>query len=224
MSSRSFVSNTFVCMAVALSLAACDEEKSTSAAKPAVSAAPAQPASAPEPKASAPVASAEPAGPHHDCPEGSTGDGTFSKPCDAKETARLVEVTWTGKIDDKGPYFRVVSKSKLDVLYGKVFIYFYDKGGKQLQVKDASETPPKDRPNASCGGNIFDGPLKAGEKAVITFSCVKKDTVPEGTTAIEAEMQMVGFADESGKKSEYFWRNKDLTPDTRPMSKAKGKK
>jgi hypothetical protein len=40
--------------------------------------------------------------------------------------------------------------------------------------------------------------------------------VPEGVAQIEAEMQMVGFADATEKKSEWFWKNPDLTPDQRP--------
>jgi hypothetical protein len=63
--------------------------------------------------------------------------------------------------------------------------------------------------------------MKAGEKAVLTFSCVKKDHVPEGTAAIEAEMQMVGFTDASGGKADTYWRNKDLAPDTRPKGGTK---
>ena len=131
----------------------------------------------------------------------------------------MMEVTWTGKMDDKGPSFRVVNKSKLDILYGNAVAYFYDKAGKQLEANDISESPPKKKPTQTCGGNIFDGPMKAGEKAVITFSCIKKDHVPEGTAAIEVEMQQVGFTDASGKKNEFYWRNKDLTPAARPKSK-----
>jgi hypothetical protein len=58
--------------------------------------------------------------------------------------------------------------------------------------------------------------MKPGEKAVLTFSCMKKSHIPEGTTAIEAEMQMVGFADATGKKSEFYWKNAELTPEERP--------
>jgi hypothetical protein len=207
--------------ALALFAVGCDDEKKEPG-KSAASATRAQPtASAPEPKASAPVASAAPAEPHHDCPEGATGEGSFNKPCEGKGTTRLMEVTWTGKTDDKGPSFRVVNKSKLDILYGKVAVYFYDKAGKQLEAKDTSESAPKGKPKQTCGGNIFDGPMKAGEKAVITFSCVKKDNMPDGVAAIEAEMEMVGFTDSEGKKNEFYWRNKELTPDERPKSKAK---
>ena len=124
----------------------------------------------------------------------------------------MMEVTWTKKMDDKGPSFRVVNKSKLVILYGRMLVYFYDKTGKQLEVTAS----PKNRPHQTCFGNIFEGIMKPGEKAVITFSCVKKEHVPEGATAIEAEMQMVGFPDESEKKVDFYWRNNDLIPDARP--------
>ena len=124
-----------------------------------------------------------------------------------------MEMTWTGKTDDKGPQFRVTNKSSLVVLYGKVAVYFYDKSGKQLDVK---EPDSKARPYKSCSGvSVFGGVMKAGEKAVLTFSCVKKEHVPEGTTAIEGEVQLAGFADASEKKSEYYWKNDDLAPDVR---------
>jgi hypothetical protein len=58
--------------------------------------------------------------------------------------------------------------------------------------------------------------MNAGEKAVLTFSCVPKSIVPEGTASVEAEMPMVGFADPSGKKVDFYWRNKDLIPEARP--------
>ncbi len=126
-----------------------------------------------------------------------------------------MDVAWTGKMDDKGPFFKVTNKSKLVILYGKIAVYFYDKAGKQLDVPAASGASDKARPYHTCGGNMFGGVMKAGEKAVLTFSCVKKERVPDGTTAIEAEMQMVGFADSSEKTVDYYWRNNDLTPDTR---------
>jgi hypothetical protein len=220
MSSAHVMSKAAVVTAVALFVVGCEDEK-PAPEKAAPSAKVAQPvASAPAPK---PVASAAPAEPHHDCPDGSTGEGSFNKPCEGKGTSSLMTVTWTGKMDDKGPSFRVVNTSKLDILYGKVVVYFYDKAGKQLEAQDTSETPPKGKPKQTCAGNIFDGPMKAGEKAVITFSCVKKDNVPDGATAMEAEMEMVGFTDSDGKKNEFYWRNKDLTPDERAKSKAKKK-
>ena len=198
-------------------LCSCEEEKKPDKAPVKAT------ASTAEPKASsAPLASAGPSEPHHDCPEGSSGEGSFNKPCEASGTARMMEVSWTGKLKDEGPSFRVQSKSKLEILYGRVVVYFYDKAGKQLEVK--GEGDQKNKPNQPCAGNIFEGPMKPDEKAVITFSCVKKAHVPEGTTAIEAEMQMVGFSDATSKKSEFYWRNKDLTPDTRAKSDAKKKK
>ena len=123
-----------------------------------------------------------------------------------------MEATWTGKTDDKGPLFRVTNKSPLVILYGKIAVYFYDKSGKQLETKDAGG---KTHPYQSCAGNIFGGVMKVGEKAVMTFSCIKKELVPESTASVEAELQMVGFADASGQKSEFYWRNDDLAPEGR---------
>ena len=167
----------------------------------------------------APAASSVPAAPtssapamRADCPKGSSGPGTFDKPCEAKGNARLMEVVWTGKTDEKGPHFRVTNKASAPILYGRIAVYYYDKAGKQLDVKDSTG---KTTSHGSCGGNIFSGVMKTGEKAVLTFSCVTKESVPEHTAALEAEMQMVGFADETEKKSQLYWKNDDLAPDAR---------
>jgi hypothetical protein len=198
-------------------LAGCDHAETTpsGSAAPSASSPPTAPA-APTASAAAVAPSASASGPVHDCPAGSSGDGSLAKPCDAKGGARMMEVTWTGKMTDGGPSFRVVNKSPTPILYGKIVVYFYDKAGKQLDAAGA-----KGRPSHACTGNLFSGVMKPAEKAVITFSCVKKDSVPEDATQIEAEMQVVGFADASEKKSEYFWRNQDLTPDKRPKGGVK---
>jgi len=212
-------SKALMTAAIAVAIGACSDEHSAPAAPSASSAPPPPPVSAaPAPTAPAPAPSASASAPVHDCPAGSSGDGSLSKPCDAKGTARMMEVTWTGKMADGGPQFRVTNKSPSVILYGKFVAYFYDKAGKQLEVKDAAGQA---HPHQTCVGNLFSGTMKAAEKAVITFSCVKKDHVPEGTVAIEGEMQMVGFADASEKKSEYYWRNNDLTPEKRPKGGAK---
>jgi len=162
----------------------------------------------------APVESAPPPEPKHDCPEGSSGVGSFEKPCEAKGGDRMMEVAWTGKMGDGGaPSFRAINKSKLPVLYGKIVVYFYDKSGKQLEVSGGSSGKP--RQHQDCTGNIFQGVMKPGEKAVLTFSCVGKSSVPEGATSIEAEMRMVGFADAEGKHNEFYWKNDDLVSDAR---------
>jgi len=193
-------------------LSGCEQEQAKATAPPAKTTAP-QPTAAPTPP---PTASAPESKPRDDCPEGSKGEGTFQKPCEASGTSRMMEVTWTKKMDDKGPSFRVVNKSKNVILYGRMLVYFYDKAGKPLEVTDTHATPPKKKPYQVCFGNIFEGVMKPAEKAVITFSCVKKENVPEGATAIEAEMQMVGFPDASEKKVDFYWRNNDIGPDTRP--------
>jgi hypothetical protein len=211
-------------MAASLTLAAvvigssgCSKDKSTDPA-PTPSASATPPASALPPASAMPPASASAAAvePPHDCPKGSTGEGSFAKPCEAKGNARMMDAQWSGKTDDKGPFFKITNKSPSTILYGKIAVYFYDKAGKQLDVQDTAATPPKAVPYRTCSGNIFSGVMKPAEKATIQFSCVKKEHVPEGTVAIEAELQAVGFADAaSDKKVDFYWTNKDLTPDVR---------
>jgi len=173
------------------------------------------PTAAPKPK--------PPPKPREDCPEGSSGIGTFDKPCEGSGDARMMEVEWTGKTEEKGPKFAVTNKSDKPILHGTVVAYFYDKKGKQLEVTGKD----KPRPKQTCSGNIFAGQVKPGEKIYVFFSCVKKSHIPEGTDAIEAEVKTVGFADETGQKNEFYWKNEDLVPDERPkggLKKAKGKK
>ena len=85
----------------------------------------------------------------------------------------------------------------------------------------AKDPEGKERPAQTCFGNIFAGPMKPNEKAVLTFSCVKKKHVPEGTAAIEAEMRTVGFTAKDGGKPDTYWRNKDLVPNERPKGGVK---
>ena len=195
----------------------CEEEKpEVSAEKAAASAAPiATPAPTPTP-----TTPPEPPKPSPDCPEGSTGVGNFDAPCKGSDGQRMMEVKYTGKIEDKGPKFQVINKSKSSILYGSVAVYFYDKKGKQLEVT----TGGKPRPMQLCSGNIFAGAVKPDEKIFVFFSCVKKEHVPEGTAAIDAEIKMVGFTDDDGKKSNLYWSNPDLVPDQRPKGGLKAKK
>ena len=196
-----------------LFISGCEEEKgaggAATAEKPPAQPSLAAPAKTPPP----PPTNTAPPEPKHDCPEGSSGEGSFNKPCEAKGKARMMEAAWNGKMTDDGPLFKVTNTSKLVILYGRFVAYFYDKAGKQLQVP---EEGGKSRPYQKCSGNIFGGVMKVGEKATLTFSCVKKKHVPEGTAKIEGELQMVGFADSSGEKVDFYWKNDDLVPDERP--------
>jgi hypothetical protein len=201
---------------IVLSIAGCEEDKGAAGAatsKPP----PAEPP--PPPAKTAPPPPPEPN--RTDCPEGSTGVGSFNKPCETTGPSRLMDVVWTGKTTDEGPQFRVTNKAKSVILYGKLVVYFYDKAGKQLELKEEGSSPPKTRPYETCAGNIFGGVMKVKEKAVLTFSCVKKNDVPEGTAKIEGEMWMVGFADSSNEKVEFYWRNSDLAPKARPLGGVK---
>ena len=88
-------------------------------------------------------------------------------------------------------------------------------------MADNSVTPPKTRPYHTCSGSFFGGVMKPAEREVLTFSCVPKTVIPDGTATIESEMQVVGFADPSEKKVDFYWRNSDLTPDVRPKGGVK---
>jgi hypothetical protein len=199
-------------------LAGCQQEaKKEEAAEAKPSASVAAAASTPAPAPTPPP----PPKPREDCPEGSSGLGTSADPCKGSGDSRMMEVKWTGKTTDEGPKFAVTNNTKKPILYGSVAVYFYDKKGKQLEVTYGG----KPRPMQICSGNIFAGAVKPGEKIYVFFSCVKKDHVPEGTAAIEAEAKGVGFANEAGTENEYYWSNMDLVPDQRPKGgvKAKGK-
>ncbi len=188
------------------------KDKSPPAEKPSASApavTPPPPAPAPDPRA-AQAADRLPRGVERDRYRGAAVQGRAGD-------SRMMEVKYTGKITDEGPKFSVVNKTKKSILY--VGAYFYDKAGKQLQVTAGG----KPRPMQLCSGNIFAGAVKPDEKIFVFFSCVKKDFVPEGTTAIEAEVKGVGFADESGTKNEFYWSNLDLIPDVRPKGGLKSK-
>jgi hypothetical protein len=208
--------------AVALTGLGCSKEEAKPDAAPAASAttkpAPsvtAAPAPTPVPaETKAPV----------DCPKGSTGEGSFDKPCEATGTDRMMEATWTGKIDDQGPKFRVINKSGKTILHGKVAVYYYDKAGKQLEIPAKAGSDAKPKPYQTCSGSIFAGAVKPDEKIFLYFSCAKKDKVPEGAKTIEAEIQTVGFADATEKSVDYYWRNSDLTPDERAKGGVKAKK
>ena len=187
--------------------------------------APAQPSATVAATASTPAPAPTPTPPpkpREDCPEGSSGIGTIAEPCKASGDSRMLAVKWTGTTTDQGPKFSVTNKSKKQVLYGSIAVYFYDKAGKQLQVTHAG----KSRPMQICSGNVFAGAVKPDEKIFVFFSCTKKADVPEGTAAIEAEAKGVGFANEAGTENEFYWSNMDLVPDVRPKGgiKAKSKK
>jgi hypothetical protein len=199
----------FATATMGMSLVACEKEKPKEAA-PAASASVAPVASTPAPAPAPSATAAEEKKPSRPCPEHSSGQGTFDDPCKATGKNRLMDVSAGTKIGEKGPTFKIINNSKQEVSYGKIVVYFYDKARKQID--SAGEKP---RHRLTCAGNIFGGPVKAGEKIFMNFSCVKADDVPKGVAFIEGEVQTVGFTDEAGKIDSY-WRNDDLAPEDRP--------
>lgn len=134
----------------------------------------------------------------------------------------MVVIAWNGKSDDKGsPWFSTTSKAPKTLLYGRVAIYFYDKAGKQIDVKEPIEGSDKTHAYHTCSGSVFAGGLNPGEKARYTFSCMKKSDVPAGMASMEGEATIVGFADASLKKNEFYWKNADLVPEARPKGGVK---
>ena len=81
----------------------------------------------------------------------------------------------------------------------------------------------KKQKSLTCGGDIFAGPMKAGEKAFLNFSCIPKDVVPEDAAAIEGELEIVGFTGKESKKADTYWKNEDLVPKDRPKGGIKKK-
>jgi len=116
-----------------------------------------------------------------------------------------------GQDGRQGPFFKVTNKSPSTILYGKIAVYFYDKR-KQLDVMDTAATRPSRFPTAPAPANLQRRD-EARRKATIQFSCVKKEHVPEGTAAIEAEMQTVGFRRD--EKRSTSTGPTDLVPDAR---------
>lgn len=206
-------------LALALPLLGCKEEAAPTAAS-----------SVAQPVASAPAATSAPAEiekppppkPREDCPEGSSGIGSYDEPCLGSGATRMMEVVYTGKTTEQGPKFSVTNQTKRPILYGSVVVYFYDKAGKQLEVTVGGKAQSR----LTCSGNIFAGHVKPEEKIYVFFSCVPASSVPEATATIEAEMQTVGFSDEEGTKNEFYWRNPDLVPEQRSKGglKAEAKK
>jgi len=196
-------------------LLGCEEEtKKEAPAKPSTSVATATPTPAPPP-----TPSAQPPKLRDDCPDGSSGVGTMTEPCLGKGDSRMMEVAYTGKTTDEGPKFSVINKSKSPILFGSLVAYFYDKDGKQLDVT----ADGKPRPMQVCSGRIFAGAVKPGEKIFMFFSCVKKAHVPEGTATVQAEVKTVGFTDDAGRESIFYWSNPDLAPNKRPKRDLKSK-
>lgn len=211
---------TLVTLAITMAVFGCSKEETQSQTPAASASAVATPSAVPSASATASAAPSATPEPTHDCPANSSGLGSFTKPCEAKGATRLMTVKWK-KTDDKGPSFSIKNIGQTTILYGRIAVYFYDKSGKQLDVSDDSETPPKAKPFHTCSGNFFQGVMKPAESAILTFSCVPKKVIPDGTTTIEAEMQWVGFADATEKKIDFYWRNLDLTPNARPKGGVK---
>src|SRR5687767_15970776 len=92
-------------LALALSFSAClfgcesEPKKEAAAEKPSAAASAPTPTPTPTPP--------PPPKPREDCPECSSGIGTSAEPCKGSVESRMMEVTYTGKITDEAPKFKV---------------------------------------------------------------------------------------------------------------------
>jgi hypothetical protein len=163
--------------------------------------------SADPPAATPAAAPAKPAG--NPCPAGATkGTGTSADPCLATGSNRAIQVTWTGKTGQRAEFtLKNVSGKAITNISSNV--YYYDKAGKVLTVKNGHMVP----------GWTGAFALGANETKTQEMGLLKAE-IPAGAAAIEAETQAVQFdTGEFGK--DVYWANYDLSAYDRPKGGAK---
>jgi hypothetical protein len=112
-----------------------------------------------------------------------------------------MKVRWT-KTDDKGPSFNIKNVGPTTIVNRKIAGTSTTRPASNSTCPTRAATP-KPKKFHTCSGNFFQGVMKPAESAVLTFSCVTKKDIPDGSATIAAEMQMVGFADAKEKKIDF---------------------
>lgn len=192
---------SLACVWACLTLAACDKQPNgTSAASATASAAP-----PPAPTPSAAVA------PPKQCPEGSTGSGSYEDPCRASGDSRLVRVEFdkreTGVI-----VFAATNEGPYTVIGGARTLRAYDDKGKQLDFMIGGE-PIKYVRNSGRLSQF----IPAGKTQNVEFFL---SDLPAGATVLEVEFEKVEMAT-SGDTPDFVWENPDLAKAERPASGTK---
>ncbi len=122
---------------------------------------------------------------------GGTGSLTFQDPCKLKPPSP-VKAKWTGKYvkgsSGEVPEVEVENGFDLELSWGFVNVFYYDKDGKQLEITYESGT--KTKRHYENGSGILKN-IKPGEKKMLALGPPKSAT-PEGTETIEVEI--TGFA------------------------------
>ncbi len=180
---------TLAVLAAFPTLAACNKVDA-SASDASASDASAKPASSTAPQSSAPKKDKA------TCADWG-GEGSLDKECVLKGKSPF-KAKWTGGyMDSFGrqiPEFEVESNFEIEVSWGYVAIYYYDKDGKQLEI--TFEDGRKVMHSYENGSGILK--IKPGEKKKLGFGPTKAET-PAGTDTIEIEITGWG-AEQPAKK------------------------
>jgi hypothetical protein len=149
---------------------------------------------------------------------GGTGELSFDKPCNLKAPSP-VKGKWTGgyvkrsRNSDELPEIEIENGFELEIMWGNVTVYYYDKDGKQLEV--TFENGEKSKAPYTNGSGIFQN-LKPGEKKKLAFGAPKAQT-PAGTESIEVEISAFGYElPDKNPKNKYFWVERPTMWDQRP--------
>lgn len=120
------------------------------------------------------------------------GTGAFPDRCTLKGPSP-VKGKWTGKyVDSFGrevPELEIENGFDLELMWGFVNLYYYDKDGKQLEI--TYENGSKAKRFYQNGSGLLQN-IKPGEKKKLALGPTKKET-PEGTDTIEVEVTGFGF-------------------------------
>lgn len=135
------------------------------------------------------------------------GEGDFEKDCVVKGPSPL-KAKWTGKyVDDFGrevPEIEVENGTDLELSWGFVNLWYYDKDGKQLELQYESGT--KSKRFYQNGSGLLKG-IKPGEKKLLAIGPQKKET-PAGTDSIEVEVTGWGVENPKDPKARKMFRVK----------------
>lgn len=144
------------------------------------------------------------------------GKGDFFQKCDCKGkgmTPPLV-AKWTGKMHPffKEPTFEVENTSDKDIHWASASVYYYDKAGKQIEVK-LKDRPDKYKKSSINGSNFT---FKPKEKKELALGW-KEENHPKDAVKIEVVFDGWCYGVYNDKANE-LCINVDRAPDERPAS------
>jgi hypothetical protein len=134
-----------------------------------------------------------------------------------------VKGKWTGayvtKFGQEQPEFEVENGFELEINWGNVALFYYDKDGNQLEVTFASgdkSMAPYQSGSGTFGGDKPGKGLEPGEKKKFSYGPTKAET-PAGTETIELEVRAFGHElPNRDPKSKFFMVQAPDVPNVRP--------